>query len=82
MNSDNCHLIFSSNDENKKIEFNGEVINNTQFQKLLGVHTDYKLIFKTHTEALCKKVGKKLPVLAQVIKYMFTNQVQLLMRSL
>ena len=59
MNSDNCHLIFSSNDENKKIEFNGEVINNTQVQKLLGVHTDYKLIFRTNTKALCRKVGEK-----------------------
>ena len=30
-----CHLIFTSNDENKKIELNGEVINNTQAQNLL-----------------------------------------------
>ena len=29
INSDKCHQIFSSNDENKKIELNGEVINNT-----------------------------------------------------
>ena len=36
MNSDLCHLIFSSNDENKKIELNGGAINNTQIQKLLG----------------------------------------------
>ena len=30
-----CHLIFTSNDENKKIELNGEVINNTQAQNFL-----------------------------------------------
>ena len=30
MNSDKCHLILSSNDKNKKIGLNGEVINNTQ----------------------------------------------------
>ena len=32
MNSDKRHLILSSNDENKKIELNGEVINNIQVQ--------------------------------------------------
>ena len=42
MNSDKCHLILSSNDEKKKIELNGEVTNNTQVQKLLGVYIDYK----------------------------------------
>ena len=51
MNSDKCHLILSSNDENKKIELNGEAINNTQVQKLLGVHIDYKLKFDTHIES-------------------------------
>ena len=29
MNSDKCHLILSSNDENEKIELHGEVINIT-----------------------------------------------------
>ena len=81
MNSGKFHLILSSNDENKKIELNGEAINNTQVQKLLGVHIDYKLKFDTHIESLCKKVGKKLHALARIIKYMSTNQAQLLMRS-
>ena len=58
MNSDKCHLILSSNDENKKIERNGEAINNTQVQKILSVHIDYQLKFDTHIETLCKKVGK------------------------
>ena len=82
MNSDKCHLILSSNDGNKKIELNGEAINNTQVQKLPGVHIDHKLKFDTHIESLCKKVGKKLHALARIIKYMSTNQAQLLMRSL
>ena len=81
MNSDKCHLILSSNDENKKIELNGEVINNKQVHKLLGVDIDYKLKFDTHIETLCKKVGKKLHFLARVIKYMSTNQAQILMSS-
>ena len=81
MNSDKCHLILSSNDENKKIELNGEAINNTQVQKLLGVHIDYKLKFDTHIETLCKKIGKKIHALARVIKYMSTVQAQLLMTS-
>ena len=80
MNSDKCHLILSSNDENKKTALDGEVINNTQVQKLLGAHIDYKLKFDTHMETRCKKVGKKLHVLARVIKCMSTNQAQILMR--
>ena len=81
MNSDKCHLIISSNYANKKIEFNGEVINNTQVQKLLGVRIDYKLKSDTHIETLCKKVGKKLYALARVIKYMSINQARILIRS-
>ena len=50
-------------------------------QKLLGVHIDFKLKFDTHIETLCEKVGKKLHALARVIKYMSTNQTQMLMRS-
>ena len=65
MNSGKCHLIRSFNDENKKIKLNGEAVNNTQVQNLLGVHIDYKLKFDTHIESLCKKVGKKLHVLAR-----------------
>ena len=30
MNSYKCHLILSSNDENKKLELNGKVMKNTQ----------------------------------------------------
>ena len=58
MNSDTCQHNFSSNDKKKKTEINGEVISNTQVQKLLGVHIDYKLQFDTHIETIWKKVGK------------------------
>ena len=81
MNSGKCHLILGSNDENSKIELSGEVINNTQVQKLPGVHIDYKLKFDTNTENPCKRLRKKLHALARIIKYMSTNQAQLLMRS-
>ena len=59
-NSDKCHFICSSTDENEKKELNGEVISNTQVQKLLGVHINYKLKFDTHIETPCKKVGYSL----------------------
>ena len=55
----------------RKRKRKGGVINNTQVQKLLGVHIDYK--FDTHIVTLSKKVGKKLLALARVIKYMSTN---------
>ena len=81
MKSDKCRLILSSNDKNKRIKLNGEVINNTQVEKLLGVHIDYNLKFDAHIEILCKKVRKKLYTLARFIRYMSTIQAQLLMRS-
>ena len=65
INPDKCHLILSSNVENKKIELSEEFISNTQIQKLLGVSIDYKLKFDTYIETLCKKVGKKLHALAE-----------------
>ena len=49
-----------------KIELNVEAINNTQVQKLLGVHIDYKLKFDTHVESLCKKVGKNFMPLSEL----------------
>ena len=71
----------SSNDGSKRIENNGEVMNKSQIQKLLGVHIDYELKFDTHIEALCKKAGKNILALSRVIKFMSTNEAQLLMRS-
>ena len=65
----------------KNIKLNRDVINNTQAQKLLGVHIDHKLKFDTDIETLSKKVRKKLHVLARIIIYMPTSQAQLLMRS-
>ena len=77
MNSDKCYLILSSNDENKKTALDGEVINNAQVQKPLGVNIHYKLKFDTHID-----VRKKLHALARIIKNLSTNQAQLLMRIL
>ena len=81
INSDKCHLILSSCDENNKTENNDEVINKSQVQKLLGVYVDYELKSDIHIETLCEKVGPKLLALSRVIKFMFTNEAQLLMRS-
>ena len=71
----------SSIDESKKIENNGEVINKSQIQKLFGAHTDYELKYDRHIETLYEKVGKNLLVLSRVIKFMSTNEAQLLMGS-
>ena len=68
MNSDKCHLILSSNDENKKIELNGEVINNTQEVSNFSVFI--LIILKVWK----KELGKKFHALARIIKYMSTNQ--------
>ena len=59
MKSDKCRIIISSNDENKKAEFDGEVINNTQIKKRLGLYIDHKLGSDTHIENSVQKGGKK-----------------------
>ena len=69
----------SSKDESKKIENNGEVVNKSQVQKLLFVHIDYELKFDIHIETLCEKVEINVLALSRVIKFMSTNQAQLLM---
>ena len=58
MNSDKYHLILSSNDENKKIGNNGEVINKSQVQKLLVVHIDYELNLIHTLRLYVKRWGK------------------------
>ena len=60
MNSDKCHLILSSNDENKKIELNGEVINNTQEVSNFSVFI--LIILKVWK----KELGKKFHALAEL----------------
>ena len=80
-NSDKYHRILVLMIESKEIENNGEVINKSQSQKFLGVCIVYELKFDTHIKTLCQKMGKNLLTLSQVIKFMFTNQAQLLMRS-
>ena len=52
MDSDKYYSILSCNNENKKIELNGEVINNIQIQNLLHVHDGYKLQFDAQIECL------------------------------
>ena len=79
MNFDKCQLVLSSNDENKKMELNGEVINSMQMQNLLGVYINHKLKSNTHIETLRKKAGKKLHALARVINIYKLSTV--LMRS-
>ena len=54
---------------------------NHKAKTLLGVCIVYELKFDTHMKTLCQKMGKNLLTLSQVIKFMFPNQAQLLMRG-
>ena len=74
-------LYLESNDESKIIENNSEVINKSEVQKLLGDLFYYELKFDTLIETLCEKVRKNLLAHSRVIKFMSTNEAQLLMRS-
>ena len=78
MNSDKCHLILSSNDENKKIQLNGEVINNTQVQKLLGVHIDCKLKFDICPSCPCSNYKRDVYKPSTTIIEFYNVAIQLL----
>ena len=51
-------------------------------QKLLGLHIDRTLSFDEHVSNLCKKAGRKLPVLARLSSYMALTQRRVLMKSI
>ena len=51
-------------------------------QKLLGVEIDRTLNFDEHIASLCRKAGKKLPVLARLSNFMCTNKKRVLMKAL
>ena len=60
---------------------NGDIIKNSESEKLLGVTIDYKLNFEEHLTKVCDKASQKLNALARISSYMNIKQRKRIMRE-
>ena len=72
-NSDKSHLLLSTSTPSTA-NINGDIIKNSESEKLLGVTIDYKLNFEKHLSKVCDKASQKLNALARISSYMNINQ--------
>ena len=80
-NPDKWHLLLSDVDNDLNIKISDELISNSSYEKILGVHFDNKLNFNTHITKLCKKAGQKLHALARMSNFMSVNQKKVIMNA-
>ena len=70
LNDDKCHLmIFGDKSTETTISIGNSRINESDYEKLLGVTFDKKLSFKKLVEDLSKKANQKLHALARLLNY-------------
>ena len=79
-NSDKSHLLLSTS-TSSTANINGDIIKNSESEKLLGVTIDYKLNFEEHLTKVCDKASQKLNALARISSYMNINQRKRIMRA-
>ena len=53
------HLLINNTKENFQIMIGNETVNNSKYEKLLGVKVDNELNFNEHVSSLCKKASQK-----------------------
>ena len=79
-NSDKSHLLLSTS-TSSTANINGDIIKNSESEKLLVVTIDYKLNVGEHLSKLCDKARQKLNTLARISSYMNINQRKCVMRA-
>ena len=79
-NSDKSHLLLRSS-TSSTANINGDIIKNSESEKLLVVTIDYKLNVGEHLSKLCDKARQKLNTLARISSYMNINQRKCIMRA-
>ena len=63
------------------INVDGNIIEKSIFEKLLGVNVDYKLKFNEHLDSILKKAGRKVNALSRILPYMNFKKRHMLMNS-
>ena len=82
LNDDKCHLmIFGEKSTEATASIENSMINESDYEKLLGVTFDKKLSFKKHVEDLSKKANQKLHALARLSNYIDPIKSEILMNS-
>ena len=82
LNDDKCHLmILSEKSTEATASIGNSMINESDYEKLLGVTFDKKLSFKKHVEDLSKKAKQKLHALARLSNYIDPIKSEILMNS-
>ena len=79
-NPDKCHLLTSSSSE-VNITVDGNLIQASSSEKLLGIKIDCNLSFNEHVEDICKKASQKLNALARISQYINESKRRLLFKS-
>ena len=77
LNTDKCHLLLNTQDQNflKVGNFN---IKNSFSEKLLVITFDYKLKLSNRIEDICKKPTRKLNALSRIVPYMDVSRRKIL----
>ena len=79
-NPDKCHLLTSSSDKVNLI-LNGNLIQASSSEKLLGIKIDCNLSFNEHVEDISKKASQKLSALARISPYLNESKRRILFKS-
>ena len=79
-NTDDCHLILSTN-EPFSSNIDNAVIKNSNIKKLLGINLNNRLGFDTHVANICSRVSTKLHALARISKYMNIHKRRMIMKA-
>ena len=83
-NTEKFQLIFFGLKEDHKlsIEINGNVINMSDAEKLLGVTIDSKLRFNEHIKIICQKINNKVKGFSKVVPELEPQKARILYTSI
>ena len=79
-NANKCHVLVSTN-KSIGVDIGNYTIDNSEYEKLLGVKIDVNLNFSDHISDLCKKASRKISALARVTPFMVLEKRKLIMNT-
>ena len=80
-NTDKFHLLLSDPSKEHSMEIENFDLQNSQYEKLLGVKIDNKFTFNEHVKSICTKASQKLHALSRVGNFMSLNQRKTIMKT-
>ena len=81
VNPDKYHLLINTTKESFQIKIGNETVNNSKYEKLLGVKVDHELNFNERVSSLCKKAIQKPNALSRIASCMTFYQRRLILKS-